>query len=83
MLKIVRISSNILIALAILFLGYCYFTKKGIFIPTATHSDEELQIGGDFSLINHNGQIVHSTIDFKNKYRLTFLAFLRVKESVL
>lgn len=79
MLKIVRISSNILIALAILFLGYCYFTKRGIFIPTITHNNEELQIGGDFSLTNHDGQVVHSTIDFKNKYRLTFFGFSSCK----
>ena len=78
MLKLIRISSNILIALAVLFLGYCYLTKRGIFVPTTTHN-EEFKIGGDFSLINHNGQILHSTTDFKNKYRLTFFGFSSCK----
>ncbi|MDD9331315.1 MAG: SCO family protein [Wolbachia sp.] len=77
MIKLVRLLSNILMVLAIAFVGYCYFTEKGIFATTAIHS-EEVKIGGDFSLMNQEGQIIHSS-DFKDKYKLIFFGFSSCK----
>ncbi|APR97740.1 SCO family protein [Wolbachia endosymbiont of Folsomia candida] len=74
MLKFIRLSSNVLIALAVVFLSYCYFTNKGIFAPAAT----EVKIGGDFSLINQDGQIVQSS-DIKDKYMMIFFGFSSCK----
>jgi len=72
MMKFIRLSSNLLIALAIVFLSYCYFTKQGIFAPT------EVKIGGDFSLINQDGQVVQSS-DIKDKYMMIFFGFSSCK----
>ncbi|WP_341808464.1 SCO family protein [Wolbachia endosymbiont (group E) of Neria commutata] len=72
MMKFIRLSSNVLIALAVVFLSYCYFTKQGIFAPT------EVQIGGDFSLINQDGQVVRSS-DIKDKYMMIFFGFSSCK----
>ncbi|BET35842.1 MULTISPECIES: SCO family protein [Wolbachia] len=74
MVKSIRLLSSLLIALAAVFLGYCYFTKKGIFVPYNT----EIKIGGDFSLINQDGQIVRSS-DFKDKYMMIFFGFSSCK----
>ncbi|OJH33052.1 MAG: SCO family protein [Wolbachia endosymbiont of Armadillidium vulgare] len=77
MIKFIRLLSSLLIALAVVFLGYCYFTKKGIFAATAIHN-AEVEIGGDFSLINQDGQIVRSS-DFKDKYMMIFFGFSSCK----
>jgi len=77
MIKFVRLLSNLLIALAIVFLGYCYFVKRGIFTPTTIHN-EEVAIGGNFSLINQDGQVIHSS-DLKDKYKLVFFGFSSCK----
>ncbi|MDE5056330.1 SCO family protein [Wolbachia endosymbiont of Drosophila bicornuta] len=66
-----------LVALAVVFLGYCYFTKKGIFAPAGIHN-AEVKIGGDFSLINQDGQILRSS-DFKDKYMMIFFGFSSCK----
>lgn len=78
MIKFIRLLSSLLITVAAIFLGYCYFTKQGIFVSQNT----EIKIGGDFSLINQNGQIVRSS-DFKDKYMMIFLDFPHVKEFAL
>lgn len=77
MIKSIRFLSNLLIVMAAIFLGYCYFTKKGIFTPTTIHN-EEVKIGGSFSLINQDGQIIHSS-DFQDKYMLIFFGFSSCK----
>jgi protein SCO1/2 len=74
MVKFIRLFSSLLIALAAVFLGYCYFTKKGIFVPYKT----EIKIGGGFSLINQDGQIVRSS-DFKDKCMMIFFGFSSCK----
>ncbi|OEY86742.1 photosynthetic protein synthase II [Wolbachia pipientis] len=73
MIKIVRKIFNLLILLAFIFFGYCYFTKNGIFSQTKI-DNTEVAIGGDFSLINQDGQVVHSN-DLKDKYKLIFFGF--------
>lgn len=78
MIKSIRLLSSLLIALAAIFLGYCYFTKKGIFAP-AVVQNVEVKIGGDFSLINQDGQIVRSG-DFKDKYMMIFFGFSSCKK---
>ncbi|WP_265025700.1 SCO family protein [Wolbachia endosymbiont (group A) of Bibio marci] len=77
MVRFIRLLSNMLVALAVVFLGYCYFTKKGIFAPVAIHN-AEVKIGGDFSLINQDGQILRSS-DFKDKYMMIFFGFSSCK----
>lgn len=77
MMKSIRLLSSLLIAVAIVFLGYCYFTKKGIFAP-AVIQNTEVKIGGDFSLINQDGQILRSS-DFKDKYMMIFFGFSSCK----
>ncbi|WP_353270116.1 SCO family protein [Wolbachia endosymbiont (group A) of Myopa testacea] len=77
MVRFIRLLSNVLAALAVVFLGYCYFTKKGIFAPAAIHN-AEVKIGGDFSLINQDGQILRSS-DFKDKYMMIFFGFSSCK----
>ncbi|MDN5248165.1 MAG: SCO family protein [Wolbachia endosymbiont of Tyrophagus putrescentiae] len=76
-MKIVRLLSNVLVILAVVFLGYCFFAKKGVFSSPTTHNDE-VKIGGDFSLINQDGQIICSN-DFKDKYMLVFFGFSSCK----
>ncbi|MBD0391145.1 SCO family protein [Wolbachia endosymbiont of Pentalonia nigronervosa] len=78
MIKFVRLLSNLLIVLAAVFLGYCYFVKRGIFTPTTTTHNEEVAIGGNFSLINQDGQVIHSS-DLKDKYKLVFFGFSSCK----
>lgn len=77
MIKFIRLPFNILIMLAAIFFSYCYFTKMGIFAPKVNLSDE-VKIGGDFSLIGHNGQLINSN-DFKNQYMLVFFGFSSCK----
>lgn len=77
MVRFIRLLSNMLVALAVVFLGYCYFTKKGIFAPVEIHNTE-VKIGGDFSLINQDGQILRSS-DFKDKYMMIFFGFSSCK----
>ncbi|WP_425386542.1 SCO family protein [Wolbachia endosymbiont (group A) of Barypeithes pellucidus] len=77
MVRFIRLLSNMLVALAVVFLGYCYFTKKGIFAPVAIHN-AEVKMGGDFSLINQDGQILRSS-DFKDKYMMIFFGFSSCK----
>jgi protein SCO1/2 len=77
MVRFIRLLSSVLVALAVVFLGYCYFTKKGIFATTAIHNTE-VKIGGDFSLINQDGQIVRSS-DLKDKYMMIFFGFSSCK----
>lgn len=74
MIKFIRLLSSLLITVAAIFLGYCYFTKQGIFFSRNT----EIKVGGDFSLINQDGQIVRSS-DFKNKYMMIFFGFSSCK----
>ncbi|WP_264686927.1 SCO family protein [Wolbachia endosymbiont (group B) of Rhopobota naevana] len=74
MIKFIRLLSSLLITVAAIFLGYCYFTKQGIFVSQNT----EIKVGGDFSLINQDGQIVRSS-DFKNKYMMIFFGFSSCK----
>ncbi|NSM56516.1 SCO family protein [Wolbachia endosymbiont of Atemnus politus] len=78
MIKFVRLLSSIVITLAAIFLGYCYFTKKGIFAPAAIHN-AEVKIGGDFALINQDDQIIRSD-DFKDKYMIIFFGFSSCKK---
>ncbi|AAW71132.1 SCO family protein [Wolbachia endosymbiont of Brugia malayi] len=78
MIKFVRLLSSILVALSVIFLGYCYFTKKGIFAPAVIHN-AEVKIGGDFSLINQDGQVIRSN-DFKDKYMMIFFGFSSCKK---
>ncbi|MGL9725614.1 MAG: SCO family protein [Wolbachia sp.] len=78
MIKSIRLLSSLLIALAAIFLGYCYFTKKGIFAPAVVQK-VEVKIGGDFSLINQDGKIVRSS-DFKDKYMMIFFGFSSCKK---
>ncbi|WP_168464580.1 SCO family protein [Wolbachia endosymbiont of Ctenocephalides felis wCfeT] len=78
MIKFIRLLSNILIALAVIILGYCYFTQKGVFAPMVTQN-KEVRIGGDFSLINQDGQIVQSS-DFQDKYMMIFFGFSSCKK---
>ncbi|QOD38777.1 SCO family protein [Candidatus Wolbachia massiliensis] len=78
MARFIRLLSGILVVLAVVFLGYCYFTKQGIFAPAAIHN-AEVKIGGDFSLINQDGQIIHSN-DFKDKYMMIFFGFSSCKK---
>ncbi|WP_353274622.1 SCO family protein [Wolbachia endosymbiont (group A) of Ennomos erosarius] len=77
MVRFIRLLSNVLATLAVVFLGYCYFTKKGIFAPAEIHN-AEVKIGGDFSLINQDGQTLHSS-DFKDKYMMIFFGFSSCK----
>ncbi|WP_395463286.1 SCO family protein [Wolbachia endosymbiont of Cantharis cryptica] len=78
MISFVRLLSSLLVALAVIFLGYCYFTKKGIFAPAAIHN-AEVKIGGDFSLINQDGQVIRSG-DFKDQYMMIFFGFSSCKK---
>ncbi|MCM1002135.1 SCO family protein [Wolbachia pipientis] len=78
MLKFARLLSSVIVTLAAIFLGYCYFTKKGIFAPAVIHN-AEVKIGGDFSLINQDGQIIRSS-DFKDKYMMIFFGFSSCKK---
>lgn len=76
MFKPVRLLANLLISLAFALFGYYYFTQKGVFAPAALN--QEVKIGGDFSLINQDGQVVHSS-DFKDKYMMVFFGFSSCK----
>ncbi len=78
MIKFVRLLSTMLIVLAVIFLSYCYFTKKGIFAPIVIHK-AEVKIGGDFVLINQDNQIIRSN-DFKDKYMMIFFGFSSCKK---
>ncbi|WCR58568.1 SCO family protein [Wolbachia endosymbiont of Ctenocephalides felis wCfeJ] len=78
MLKFVRLLSSVIITLAAIFLGYCYFSKKGIFAPAVVHN-AEVKIGGDFVLTNQDNQIIHSN-DFKDKYMMIFFGFSSCKK---
>ncbi|NUY39399.1 redoxin domain-containing protein [Wolbachia endosymbiont of Litomosoides brasiliensis] len=78
MIRFVRLLSSVLVALSVVFLGYCYFTKKGIFAPAVTHN-VGVKISGDFSLINQDGQVIHSS-DFKDKYMMIFFGFSSCKK---
>ncbi|UWI83084.1 SCO family protein [Wolbachia endosymbiont of Howardula sp.] len=71
-MRIIRLLSGILITLAITFLGYCYLTKQGIFFIEEKTS--EVKIGGEFSLINQDGQIIRSR-DFIDKYIMLYFGF--------
>ncbi|QKX03021.1 redoxin domain-containing protein [Wolbachia endosymbiont of Litomosoides sigmodontis] len=78
MIKFVRLLSSIIVALSVVFLGYCYFTKKGIFAPAVIHN-VGVKVGGDFSLVNQDGQVIHSS-DFKDKYMMIFFGFSSCKK---
>lgn len=78
MIRYIRFLSNILIALAFVLLGYCYFAQKGVFAPAALNT-QEVKIGGDFSLINQDGQVVNSS-DFQDKYMMIFFGFSSCKK---
>ncbi|WP_333023321.1 SCO family protein [Wolbachia endosymbiont of Pentidionis agamae] len=80
MIKVIRVFSSVLVFFSIIFLGYCYFTGQGIFSARTknTISTKTIDIGGHFSLTNHNGNLVH-TSDFTNKYMLVFFGFSSCK----
>ncbi|MDM8335722.1 SCO family protein [Wolbachia pipientis] len=78
MVKLVRLLSSVIVALAAIFLGYCYFTKKGIFAPAVIHN-AEVKIEADFVLTNQDKQIVRSS-DFKDKYMMIFFGFSSCKK---
>ncbi len=74
MIKIVRKLSNLLILLAVIFFGYYYFTKSDI----SKTNNKEIPIGGDFALINQDGQLIRSS-DLQYKYKLIFFGFSSCK----
>ncbi|MDG7056386.1 MAG: SCO family protein [Wolbachia endosymbiont of Meromenopon meropis] len=78
MLKFARLLSSIMLVFATIFLGYCFFAKKGIFVPTVVR-EVEVKIGGDFSLINQDGRIIRSS-DFRDKYMMIFFGFSSCKK---
>lgn len=78
MVRHIRFLSNILIALVFVLLSYCYFAQKGIFAPAALNT-QEVKIGGDFSLINQDGQVIHSSDFNKDKYMMVFFGFSSCK----
>ncbi|QKX02342.1 SCO family protein [Wolbachia endosymbiont of Dirofilaria (Dirofilaria) immitis] len=79
MTKFTRLLPVMLIALlVVIFLSYCYFTKRYIFTSIATHNTE-VKIGRDFVLINQDNQIIHSQ-DFKDKYMMIFFGFSSCKK---
>ncbi len=74
MIKIVRKLSNLLILLVVIFFGYYYFTKSN----TSQTNNKEILIGGDFALINQDGQLIRSS-DLQDKYKLIFFGFSSCK----
>ncbi|WFW29694.1 MAG: SCO family protein [Wolbachia endosymbiont of Menacanthus eurysternus] len=80
MLSSIKLLSSIAIMLSSIFLSYCFFTKKGIFAPNPiVVRNLEIKIGGNFSLINQDGQIIHSN-NFKDKYMIIFFGFSSCKK---
>ncbi len=77
MMKVLRIFFYLLSFTMIVFLGYSYLIKQGIFSAVQVRN-EEVIIGGEFSLINQDGQLIKSN-DFIGKHMLVLFGFSSCK----
>ncbi|WP_339046535.1 SCO family protein [Candidatus Mesenet endosymbiont of Agriotes lineatus] len=79
-MKAIKFFFHLITLIAIVFFGYSYFEKKEIFsmLKKTKATNEEITIGGEFSLKNQDNQLAKSS-DFSGKYMLVLFGFSSCK----
>lgn len=79
-MKAIKFFFHLITLIAIVFFGYSYFEKREIFsmLKKTEAANEEITIGGEFSLKNQDNQLIKSS-DFSGQYMLVLFGFSSCK----